>query len=167
MTTPVYLNTGGGLFGAIRQRVRDDPNLLDAFGDRVFPGRARNRCDYPYVVLSHVTGIIEELYIDTVRDFQDFPDYYDYWKETIQVSVYTENYEAARILGRLLYTRMSRQTFVADCDPVTIYPQTRTLVVDPQQGAGTADIWHYDVRYYHWRGELLLPDQYEAIVFYE
>jgi hypothetical protein len=158
--TPIFLNTGGGIFGAIRTMIMEDQNLFDAFGDRVYPGRARSgQVRFPYVALTHVSATIYEiLFMPSQGDVPG--DRYDTWQENIQVSVYGDNYEAVRQLGRLLHVRISRQTMLADCIEVTLFAQTRMLTIDPNQVRTGADVWHYDFRYKYWTGEKLLADQY-------
>lgn len=152
MTTPIFLNTGGGVFGAIRQRVKDDRNLLDAFGDRVRPGRVKRDSQFPYIAMTHVSCTINDFVFDNDGNR------YDWWQETISLSVYADNYEAARQLGRLAHIRFSRQTFCADLIPVTLIPDSRILVMDPVQEKQAADVWHYDLRYHFYSVDKLIAD---------
>ena len=158
MSTPIFLNTGGGVFGAIRQRIANDANLRAVFGDRIRPGRLRGgQGDFPCVVLSHVTGTLDDLFTDVAPQGQVEGDRYDVWKESIQVSVYTDNYEATRQLGRLLHIRLSRQTLLADCVEITLFPDTRLLREDPEMTSSGADVWHYDFKYHFWTADKLAP----------
>lgn len=160
MTTPIYQNTGGGVFGAIRTRVREDANLRDPFGDRIKPGRMPRQTEFPFLIMSHVSGIIDDIFVDVPREGQlGQGDRYDVWRESIQVSVYADNYEAARQLGKLFHARISRQTICADYIPVTLFPDSRILQLDPQPADKSADVWHYDFRYHFWTADKLLPDQ--------
>jgi hypothetical protein len=161
VTTPIFLGTGGGIFGAIRKRVSEDANLRDAFGNKIKAGRFRGT-DWPYVVLTHSSAVIDDLFTDVADPTTGVGDRYDVWKETIQVSVYTDSYEASRLLGRLLHVRISRQTFLADCVAVTLFPDSRMLSIDPQQISSGADVWHYDYRYHFWTADKLLQDQYQG-----
>jgi hypothetical protein len=160
LATPIFLNTGGGIFGAIRKRVAEDANLRDVFGDRVKPGRRSGRGEFPYLSLSHVSGTIDDLFTGANPD--GLPPRYDVWLETIQVSVYADNYEAARQLGRLVNSRISRQTFLVDCVEITLLANSRVLAQDPQRGPSAAEVWHYDFKYHYWDADKLLDDQYEA-----
>lgn len=158
MATPLFLNTGGGLIGAIRAWVIEHKVLFDFFGDRVAPGRQEPKTAYPYVVVTHVSGMVDDVFTDVARG--GIPgDRFDVWKESIQVSTYADNYEATRLLGRLLHVHISRQTFCADLIPVTLYPDSRMMVMDPRQAERSADIWHADYRYHYWTADKLLPEE--------
>jgi hypothetical protein len=158
--TPVFLNTGGGVFGSIRQRVKERANLRDAFGERVHPGRQPPGTNFPYVILKHQGGSADSL----VTAQEAGPDTssrerFDVWKEVIQVSVYTDNYESSRQLGRLLHVHLSRQTLLADCVPVTLFPDSRNQEIEPSQTGTGADVWHADYRYHYWTADKLFPDE--------
>ncbi len=164
MATPVYLNTGGGMVGAIRQRIFDDFDLSQLFGNRVRPGRHPAKLVYPYVVITHVSGKLDDLFRDTINLADMMPghntgDAYDVWEETILVQTWADSYEACRQIGLFLHARISRQTFEADCVPATLYPDSRILLFDSKEGEEGADIWHYDYRYHFYTADKILPDK--------
>lgn len=161
MATQVFLNTGGGIFGSIRRRIAEDLNLNTAFEDRIKAGRLRQGgSTFPFVTMTHVSGTLDQLFSDVPRDgVAPAGAQYEIWKEVIVVAVWADNYESARQLGRLMHARLTRQTFVVDCVPTTLFPETRTLGEDTQL-VDAADIWHYDFRYNYLASEKILPDQY-------
>lgn len=161
MPTPIYLNSQGGVFGALRQRIKDDQELWDAFGDRARPGRVPRKTPFPYIVFTHVSSIVDDFLINPPAHGEEIVDIYDVWKETFQISIYTANYESTRQLGLLMHKRFSRQTMCCDQEPVTFYPDSRILMVDPQWEEASADVWHYDYRYHYWVSDKIQLDQTE------
>lgn len=154
MTSPIFLNSGGGIFGALRRKVAEDRNLLDAFGDRVRPGRLGRDARGPHVILTHSGGTLDHT-LTWVPPNESAGDFWDVWRETIQISVYADNYETCRQLGRLLHTRISRQTFCADLVATTLFPDSRSLSIDSNRGDQGIDVWHFDFRYHHWLADRL------------
>lgn len=162
MPTPIFLNTGGGAFGAIRSRILGDSNLVEIFGTKVIPGRFRQAqaLEMPYISMTHASAQLDSVFTDVPK--ADSPsvgpyqqgDRYDTWKESIQIAIYGDAYENTRQLGRLIHCRISRQTMMCDCNVFTLFPDSRML----QQEASTIDYWHYDFRYHFWTADRLLQD---------
>jgi hypothetical protein len=156
--TPVYQNSGGGMLGAIRAKINARPDYVSIFGDRIFPGRAPPKTSFPYVVTSHVSCLFDD-YMGYAYSSESLP--LDTWKEMVQVSVFSDSYEASRQLAKLIHAILSRHTLIADAIPCFMYPETRQIVLDPQKSERAGDVWHVDHRYSYWFYEWVFPDDWE------
>lgn len=157
--TPLLLETQGGIFGAIRRKINVLPDMLTVFGDRIYPGRAPPSTSFPYVVMNHVSCVLDDYMALAEPQMNPLP--IDSWKETIQVSTYADNYEAARQLGRAIHVRISRHTLCVDSYPAFVYPMLRMILLDPNKNERGADVWHADYRYYFWTLEWIFRDAFE------
>lgn len=155
--TPIYLNSGGGMLGAIRSRLNALPYYQELFGDRIFPGRAPQRTAMPYVVMSHVSCVFDD-YMGAAYSTLSMP--LETWKEIVQVSVYADSYEAARQLAKLIHAVISRHTLVADGMPCFMYPETRLILQEQTTSERGGDVWHVDHRYSYWYSEWIFPDEF-------
>lgn len=154
-TVPVYLNSGGGMFGAIRAKLKATPYYQVVFGDRVFPGRAKQDTGLPYVVMSHLSCTFDD-YMNLAYSSDPLP--LETWKELIQVSVYADSYEAARQLAKLVNSVISRHVLVCDGMPCFLYPETRLILLEQNVSPRGGDVWHVDHRYSYWAFEWITRD---------
>ncbi len=58
--TPLFLNTGGGVFGAIRRKINEIQNFVNVFGDRIYPGTASKKTPFPYINFNHVSCTLDD-----------------------------------------------------------------------------------------------------------
>lgn len=156
---PLYLNSGGGIFGAVRNALRKAPYYEILFGDRVFPGRAPQKTAMPYVVMSHVSCTYDD-YMGIAYSSAPLP--IETWHELIQVSVYADAYEASRQLGKIINALLSRHILVDDGMPVFLYPETRLTILESETSERGGDVWHVDHRYSFWSYEYIFEDDYDC-----
>lgn len=153
--TPLYLNDGGGIFGAVRSQIAGTPGYSAVFGDRVFPGRADPQTPFPYVVLSFVSCVFDD-YMGAAYSTHPIP--LDTWKEVVQVSVYADDLAACMQLAHMVHAVVSRHTLVVDYMPVFMYPETKQTVLEERKSPRGGDVWHRDLRYSFWSFEWIFED---------
>ncbi len=144
--------TGGGLFGSIRQRFIDTPELYAVFGNpdneidpvRVRPGQMPPGSLLPFVVLSYVNQRAEYF---PASDLTGAVTYLNIWYTTFQMSVYAVGYESARWWSMMAHRAVDRKEFAVDCYLVIPYVSNLIAAPDPKRSEDGGEVWHFNYRY--------------------
>lgn len=138
------------LFGSIRNKVINTPDLFALLGDRVHPGQVPPSTPLPYCILTIVTGRSE---YSAASDLVGDVTYLNVWYVTFQSSVYAVGYETTRFIAKALHNKVDRKLFAHDCYEVVPYVANLFAAVDPQRSEDGREVWHWAYRY-----EVKLPE---------
>lgn len=156
MSVPVIYTvppgSGGGLFGSIRQKFIDTPDLYAVFGNpedelnqvRVHPGQVPPGTKLPFVTLSVVSARAE---YSPASDLQGGVTYLNIWYTNFQVSTYAVGHETARQLSKLAHHHIDRKVFAVDCYEVIPYVSNLIVALDPVRSEDGREVWHFSYRY--------------------
>ncbi len=159
-----YAGTGGGLLGSIKAHIMADVSLFEAIGDRIQPGRQQRGQKLPFVVTSHVQDTVDSMVtFDSGEGNEGEPKSYDVWAAKIQVSIFFDSYEGARLLGMRVNQAISRRTMSVDNYCVSLIPLSRTCTIDPERSEKGKDVWQWAYRYQAQIAETVYPDNFISL----